>query len=186
MVSKAKNNEIGAALLLSVALVVCHITDAAPGKVGVFIGCSWWQHLTYQFFHAGILHLFINIWCILSIIVCYRAYMYEMILAYIISALLPGFLLSDLPTIGLSGMVLALAGLVSADVRNMKLYYGFMAVFLVIGFFFSHCIALLHLWSFSIGTMNAYYIKGVLRLRISKHQPCRGASWSDRLNCKPQ
>jgi len=120
-------------------------------SVGVSYGCGILQRFSYSFFHASFIHAVINIWCFLSILFLYEVTRWQIVIAYIIAVIAPGFALTSVPTVGLSAVCYAMFGLIAFQVKR-KLYYNVcMALYIALGFFFPLVNGWLHLYSYVAG-----------------------------------
>lgn len=121
-------------------------------SVGIYAGCSLWGRVLYPFFHANILHAALNAWCLLSIIFIYDVSCLRLLFAYIIAVTVPvGAFGTDIPTVGLSGVVFVLFGSLSFEVRRKAYYQMWMLFYLAAGFVFPNTNAWLHLYCYAVG-----------------------------------
>ena len=77
--------------------------------------------LFYHFFHVNIFHAVMNAWCLLGIAFYYNTSLREYLWAFAIASSFPACLCLT-PSVGLSGMLYALMGLVYFRVLH-KLYF---------------------------------------------------------------
>ncbi len=132
--------------------------------VGVSRGCDILQRLGYSFFHASVIHAAVNAWCFISILFLYEITWRRMAVAYIIAVVVPEFVLSSVPTVGLSAVCFALLGSIAFQVKRKFYYNGCMALYIALGFFFPLVNGWLHLYSYVAGLFV-----GFLNMPI----PCR-------------
>lgn len=85
-------------------------------------------------------------------------------MAYLISAVAPSFILTDVPTIGLSGVCFALLGMLVFKVGRRRHYLLCLAPYLVLGFLIPSINGAVHLHAFVAGALV-----GLLNTPI----PCR-------------
>ena len=78
--------------------------------IGVSKGCSLVARMGYSLFHVSLFHALINAWCLLGIVFLYDISIWRLLTAYIVAVLVPEFLLSDVPTVGLSCVCYVLLG----------------------------------------------------------------------------
>lgn len=139
---------------------------------------DWYTHSTYMFQHASFLHLAINClsflvsWIILSRI--FKRW-------FILPALLIGFAVSfiplceySLPTVGISGVVYAMVGMMIPYHRFKKayLFYLSIAISLIVSYFLKNTNFWLHLFCFISGVLFSLY-------KIYAHQICKRNSSMD-------
>jgi len=86
--------------------------------------------------------------------------------AFIISASVPIgiFPISEgVVTVGVSGVVFALMGMISTKVQRKLYYQGWVLGFIVLGFFFKSCNSWLHLYCYALGALLAL---------VNSRRPC--------------
>ena len=158
-----RKTEKAAALWLSLILICIAIASGRADwhLVGLYADGPWWGRFSYVFFHANLLHAALNCWCLLSVVFLYEVRWPRLLLALAVAASVPAGVLGEYfvslhaPTIGLSGMVYALFGLLSFDVRRRWYYQGCMAMYLSLGFFLPNSSAVVHLWCYALGLLLA-------------------------------
>lgn len=131
--------------------VLCLPTD--PLSIGIYTNCRWWQHLTYQFAHANIFHLAVNIYVMYFCITRFSLSQSQILSCFAISALPPA--LSDIPTIGASGIVYAMLGVINTMVVEKLKFASWIALYITISYFFNNnwCI---HLCCYLLGFLSNY------------------------------
>lgn len=158
---KKKASKI-AALIISIIVFGLALQNVHDWKsVGIYTGCGLGCRMLYPFYHANLLHATLNAWCLLSVIFIYDISLWRLILAYIIAVGIPSFCLSDIPTVGLSGVVFALFGSISFEVQRKAYYQLWMLAYLVAGFLFPNTNALVHLFCYLAGGAVALLNKPV-------------------------
>lgn len=151
-----------AALLISVAVVFLALQDITDwSSVGIFDGCGLRSRLLYPFFHVGIIHALLNVWCMLSVVFVYNVSLSRLIFGYIAALSIPTCCLSVVPTVGLSGLVFALFGSISFEVGRRLYYQLWMATYIIIGFLFPNTNAWIHLYCYIVGLLVALLNKTV-------------------------
>lgn len=146
--------------LLITAFVICLYLFGAHDylAVGIYSNCALSCRILYPLFHANILHTVLNTWCLLSVVFIYDISLCRLIFSYFIAATIPSMFLSNVPTIGLSGVVFALFGSISFDVKRKLYYQLWMLAYLVAGFLFPNTNALVHLYcyigGFAVALLN--------------------------------
>lgn len=151
-----------AALVVAILVCVLALQDIQDWTaVGIYSGCGLTCRLLYPFHHANILHALLNAWCLLSVVFIYETSLWRLALAYIIAVSVPSFCLSDIPTVGLSGVVFALFGSISFEVERKTYYQLWMLAYLVVGFLFPNTNAWVHLHCYGAGVVVALLNKPI-------------------------
>ena len=119
--------------------------------VGIYDGCRWHQHLTYQFFHANIFHLAANLYVMWLCITRFKLSQWQMLMCFIISAMAPATL--PMPTIGASGIVYAMLGIINTMVVEKLRFAMWIAVYIAISALFN-CNWSIHLCCYALGFMS--------------------------------
>ena len=160
-----KEIEKTAGLLIALYILTSAIIYVPDWNVvGVARGCDILQRLGYSFFHASLIHAAVNAWCFISILFLYEITWRQMTVAYIIAVAVPEFVLSSVPTVGLSALCFALLGSIALEVKRKLYYNGCMALYIALGFLFPLVNGWLHLYSYVAGLFV-----GLLNMPI----PCR-------------
>lgn len=121
--------------------------------IGVSKGCSLVARMGYSLCHVSLFHALINAWCLLGIVFLYDISIWRLLTAYIVAVLVPEFLLSDVPTVGLSCVCYVLLGSLIFEVKR-KLYFQIcMALYIAVGFFFPAVNAIIHVYGYLAGLM---------------------------------
>ena len=150
----SKEIEKTTGLLIALFIILSAMIYVPDWKVvGVSHGCGIAQRLGYSLFHASIIHACINAWCLLSILFLYDVTWKRILLAFIIAIVVPDFVLSSTPTVGLSAVCFALLGMIAFDVKRKLYYNGCMAAYIVLGFLFPFVNGWLHLYSYVAGLL---------------------------------
>lgn len=159
--------EKASALWLSLILVLLSLMSRFIDwyTVGVYVGCPWWHHLTYPLFHAGVLHAALNCWCLLSVVFLYDVRWRRLLAMLAIAMLVPVDVWASTfpsllkPTVGLSGMIYALFGSLSFDVKRKLYYQQSMLIYITIGFFLPNSSAVIHALCYTAGLALAGFNK---------------------------
>lgn len=147
---EAKN----AALLTAVIILLMSFTYVPDWSlVGVTGGCPLAARFVYSFFHASPLHALVNAWCLLSIVFLYDVSIWRLLTAYIVAMVVPGFLLSDVPTVGLSCVCYFLLGSLIFEVRRKLYFMSCMALYIAVGFLFPSVNGGIHLYGYLAGLL---------------------------------
>ena len=142
-------------LLISVVVFCLVFANNEWMSVGIYKDCGLGNRLLYPFFHAGFLHAILNAWCLLSVVFIYNISMVRLFTAYLLSISIPSFLLMDVPTVGLSGVVFVLFGSISFEVGRKLYYQVWMIAYLLLGFLFPNTNGLIHLYCYAMGCVVA-------------------------------
>lgn len=158
---KKKAGKISA-LVISI-LVFCLALQHVDNweAVGIYSGCGLTCRVLYTFYHANLLHTLLNAWCLLSVVFIYDTSVWQLLIAYIIACTIPAICLSDVPTVGLSGVVFALFGSISFEVERKAYYQLWMLAYLVVGFLFPNTNAWVHLYCYIVGLLVALLNKPI-------------------------
>lgn len=157
--------EKSAALTLAASVILSSLIYIPDWMtVGISTDCGILQRFGYSFFHTSFIHAAINTWCFISILFLYDVTWRRMTAAYIIAVTVPEFVLSPVPTVGLSAVCFALLGLIAFQVKRKLYYNGCIALYITLGFLFPLVNGWLHLYSYVAGL-----IVGLLTMPI----PCR-------------
>lgn len=147
---EAKN----AALLTAVIIILMPFTFAPDWSVvGITDGSPLATRFVYSFFHASTFHAIINAWCLLSIVFLYDVSIWRLLTAYIVATIVPGFLLSEVPTVGLSCVCYFLLGSLFFEVKRKFYFMSSMALYIAVGFLFPSVNAVIHVYGYLAGLL---------------------------------
>lgn len=153
---KAKTTSLIIALVILIGSLI-YVPDWTV--IGVAKGCPFVARLGYSLFHVSIVHALVNAWCLLSIVFIYDISVWRLLTAYIVAVLVPDFLLSDVPTVGLSCVCYTLLGSLIFDVKRKLNFQLCMALYIAVGFLFSSINAVIHIYGYLagliVGLLNA-------------------------------
>lgn len=166
-----RKKEKTAALLLSfICLLIACFPIRDYSMVGITDGCGIQQHLLYSFFHTGLIHAAINVWCLLGLIFIYDIRLHRMIVAYIVACCYPATWVAhlvhyqDKPTVGLSALLFFLLASISFEVGRKVYFQAWMLSSLTLGFFFSTITnPWVHLYAYTCGMAYAILNKPIRR-----------------------
>ena len=136
-------------------------------EVGIHEGCGLVPRLIYPFFHANRIHAALNAWCLLSMVFLYDISLRRLCIAYTIAVLFPVDTLAYLGvepcdvTVGLSGVVFALFGSISFEVKRKIYYQSCITAYLILGFVLPNTNGWIHLYCYLAGCMVALLNKPV-------------------------
>lgn len=137
--------------------------------VGIYCGCGLQGRLLYPFFHATIIHAALNVWCLLCIVFYYDVRICRLLLAYLIAISFPvdtlGPIVGTVPTVGLSGVIFALFGRLSFEVRRKLYYQAWMLLYLCVGFLSPGSNGWIHLYCYAVGFVLALLNKPIKIIR---------------------
>lgn len=143
-----------AALLTAVLILLSAFIYVPDWKVvGVASGCNMPARLVYSFFHVSAIHAAVNAWCLLSIVFLYDVSISRLLTAYIAAVMVPGCLLSEVPTVGLSCICYFLIGSLIFEVRRKLMFIACSALYIAVGFFFSSVNAVIHVYGYLAGLL---------------------------------
>lgn len=149
-------------LLISIIVCCLALQDIQDwSEVGIFKDCGPGCRMSYPFYHVNIIHAALNTWCLLSVVFIYNVSLWRLVFAYISAVSVPVLCLSNIPTVGLSGLVFVLFGSVSFEVERKVYYQLWMVAYLVIGFLFPGTNAWVHLYCYVVGCLAALLNKPV-------------------------
>ena len=153
---KAKTTSLIIALVILIGSLI-YVPDWTV--IGVAKGCPFVARLGYSLFHVSIVHALVNAWCLLSIVLIYDISVWRLLTAYIVAVLVPDFLLSDVPTVGLSCVCYTLLGSLIFDVKRKLNFQLCMALYIAVGFLFSSINVVIHIYGYLagliVGLLNA-------------------------------
>jgi membrane associated rhomboid family serine protease len=107
-----------------------------------------YTRLTYHFFHANILHAFLNVSCLLSVVFYYNVSVWNILWAFFVASTFP--FATSIPAIGMSGVCYALIGELLPVVQRKMYFNNIVLATIAFGFLFSNCAALLHLYCYAV------------------------------------
>lgn len=120
-------------------------------------------NITYHFFHVNAFHAIANAWCLLGLVFLYNVRTSDLIIAFSVAASFP-IQLCSAPSVGLSGLLYALMGLVFPNVRNQLCFlaciFSWNCVALVVGGFGVE----VHAYCFAVALLNWYLYKWIFKL----------------------
>jgi len=127
-----------------------------------------WKHFTYIFQHAGIIHLLINSLSFISAWIIMKRfykkgyfYLVPFVLAFLTSFI--PLCIFDKPTVGVSGVVYAMIGMILPyfNFKKAYLFYLSIAVSLIVSFFIHSSNFYLHLFCFISGVLFTVCYKSI-------------------------
>ena len=142
----------------------CPLSKGTSEAEGFWIGII--PHLTYMFLHAGIIHLLINSFSFVSAWIIMKRF-YRKGYFYVVPfalAFLTSFIplcIFDKPTVGVSGVVYAMIGMILPyfNFKKTYLFYLSIALSLIVSFFIHSSNFYLHLFCFIGGVLFTVFYK---------------------------
>ena len=153
---RRKGEKISGLLIAAAVLLSALIYVPDWSIVGVFNGCDILQRFGYSFFHTSFIHAAVNAWCFLSVLFLHNITWRRLLAAFAIAVAVPDFVLSDIPTVGLSAVCFALLGSIAFQVERKLYYNGCMAIYIALGFLFPLVNGWLHLYSYVAGLLVGF------------------------------
>ena len=134
-------------------------------EIGFATNSPWWTHFTYSFQHASILHLVINTLVFINVFRVMEKFLSWKVLLpaiYFIATCASFASVQSIPTVGASGMIYAMFGMMSFIVlfnssswRQKRVFFLSIAFMLLVSFFNKSSNFEAHVLSFLIGVL--YY-----------------------------
>lgn len=124
--------------------------------VGLHRDSSWMARCLYAIYHTSVAHAAINTWCLLSVVFLHGVSWRKIGMAYLVAITVPSWLLSDIPTVGMSALCYTLLGMLTFEVRQRIFWLGYMTLYIAMGFLFPGVNAVLHLYCFIIGLLIGF------------------------------
>lgn len=137
-------------MTLAAFLLIFHCAAADIRPLCLGTSSPWWTRLTYQLCHGGVLHCILNIWCFLGCVFVFDMHFKKVALAVAAAALIPPFLLPEIPLAGFSGAVYALFGMAYPRVTDKFRFLTMLLLGMVPGIFFPLAVGV-HAYCFLIG-----------------------------------
>lgn len=157
-----RTNEKITSIVIAVLVIVASLLNS-DYKVGAYSECEYYERLLYPFFHANILHASLNAWCLLSVVFLYDISILRLNLSYIAAVSVPSFMLSDIPTLGMSGVVFFLFASISFEVQRKTYYQSWMLFYLALGFLLPNTNGMIHMYCYVLGLFYALLNKPIQR-----------------------
>lgn len=157
-----RTNEKITSIVIAVLVIVASLLNS-DYKVGAYSECECYERLLYPFFHANILHASLNAWCLLSVVFLYDISILRLNLSYLAAVSVPSFMLSDIPTLGMSGVVFFLFASISFEVQRKAYYQSWMFFYLALGFLLPNTNGMIHMYCYVLGLFYALLNKPIQR-----------------------
>jgi len=147
---------------------------------------AWWSHITYNFQHAGIIHLLLNAFCFSQFYKIFKKIFgkkksWLFVLGSLFSAIAASFLpfcIKPIATIGASGVIYAMIGIyfelviikvVKVHKKNFFIWLSCLVIALTISYFNRRSAFELHLSCLCVGIMiTSMYFYFRLKIRLCK------------------
>ncbi len=140
-------------MITALVMVISFVHAGDWSIVGITGDTTLPARISYSFFHASFLHALINSWCMLSIVFIYDVSLWRLLTAYIVAVLVPDFLLSEVPTVGMSCVCYFLLGSLIFEVRRKLYFISCTALYIAVGFLFPSVNALIHIYGYLAGLL---------------------------------
>ena len=157
-----RTNEKITSIVIAVLVIVASLLNN-DYKVGAYSECKYYERLLYPFFHANILHASLNAWCLLSVVFLYDISILRLNLSYLAAVSVPSFMLSDIRTLGMSGIVFFLFASISFEVQRKIYYQSWMIFYLALGFLLPNTNGMIHMYCYVLGLFYALLNKPIQR-----------------------
>lgn len=141
-------------------------------RVGFYSDCPLWNHIAYSFSHANIFHLAVNLIVLWSI--KNKMQTIPALIIAIVASYLPMYVSS--PTVGLSGFLFAVFGLMWGKTGRLLDAVKKVMPFIIITMLIPNMNGLLHLYTFGIGFMTGFLVDFTIRFIIFFHKVKGGHS----------
>lgn len=142
-----------ATLIIASVLIAIQLFDVNLYNVGIACNSPWWTRLTYHFFHASFLHVVLNAWWLIALVFIYDISYKSLMAAFTLACMIPNCCLSDVPTVGASGLIFVLFGAISFMVKQKTYYQACMATTMLLGFLIPQSNAWIHVFCYAEGLM---------------------------------
>lgn len=117
-------------LVLAIALVRVFCPFSLH-PFALYPACPPSNHFAYHFFHAGLMHALINVWCFVSIVFLYDIRLRHLGLAFLIAVFMPDLLTSG-DTVGLSAVCFALMAIAATQVARPYVIHAYVALVIAV------------------------------------------------------
>lgn len=141
-----------------IAIYVWYIAIAATSLfpvdgMGLYQGCTLIDRLSYPFLHQNVFHALCNIFVFNQ---CYRfmPQCWNLAVFYIFAISYP--FASDMPIVGMSGVVYAYMGYIAPNVERKAIYNLTIATYIAIGFVFPNMAVGNHIYCYILGLLWGY------------------------------
>lgn len=142
-----------ALILLLAYLLGDHRPVLQDAHLGLFRGCSLLQRLSYPFLHQSLWHAAVNLYVLWQCLGSVKAG-WNLLIFYIIAVSYP--FATDVPIVGLSGLVYAYMGYIAPYAKRKLRYNLIIAIYIGIGFLFP-CMAVgVHIYCYVLGLLWGY------------------------------
>lgn len=144
-----------ASIIYCIILVFVYVL--VPKDVAISLGvqndCGVLNHILYSLFHYNEMHLFLNIYVILSVVFFHNVNIFKFCFALIAAMLLPSEAALDSVCIGSSVFAYALIG-IEVMISDEWKKFAYLNLFIIsIGTLFNNIAVLPHFWGFGCGCL---------------------------------
>lgn len=139
------------AIIIALATLVLYFVDINHHIYGIRVSAPMEARLLYPFLHVSLLHVLLNIYCFILLVFGYSISIRSMALGYITCVLCPEWILTDTPTVGLSGIYFFLLGRITLVAHWSKSTYMWLVAMLLLGFVIPSTNGPIHLYAYVVG-----------------------------------
>lgn len=164
MVRRTKEKVISS-YVMPIIFVLSLFPPFAWEDIGVSLTSPMVNRFVYSFFHASVWHCLANLFCYYQILHYYLPSWRIILLSYIVAVSVPDFVLTELPTVGMSAMIYALIGCITFYVQRKVYYISWVLFYILIGFFFPNVNALAHLYAYCVGSLYSLLTAPLCRMK---------------------
>lgn len=150
---REKNAKTASLIVAAVVLLCSFVYVPDWSIIGVAEGCPLIARFGYSIFHVSFFHALVNVWCMLSVVFLYDVSVWRLLEAYTVAVIVPDFLLSDQPTVGLSCICYVLLGSLTFEVRRKFYFQLCMALYIAVGFIFPSINVAIHIYGYLAGLL---------------------------------
>lgn len=140
-------------LYVGYALVVCLSFFPAEG-LGLYDGCSLCSRLAYPFLHANIFHALCNLFVLHQCLRTPHISWWSLLAGYLIAVSYP--FPSDIPILGLSGIVYACFGFIAPYAGNKRRFHLIVGLMLLLSLIIPNMAFGIHAYCYAMGLVWGY------------------------------
>jgi membrane associated rhomboid family serine protease len=150
--------------IVSLVFIVVYFTFGH--ELGFATSSPLWTHFTYSFQHAGLFHLiintlvFINVFRTMDIFLSWKE---QLLSIYVIAVIASFGAVRAIPTVGASGMIYAMFGMMAVIVtlnkslpKQKAIFFCSIGIMMIVSLFNSNSNFMVHVLSFTLGAL--YYL----------------------------
>lgn len=149
--------------VLSAVIIVVSLLDIDISHYALSPLNSPLGNLSYHFFHVNVFHAITNVWCLLGIVFFYKVRVRDFIIAFAVAASIPTQLCIA-PSVGLSGMLYALMGLIMPQVSRKIYFISWFAVWNILALIIGGSAVEVHTYCFAVALLDWFLYKWIFKL----------------------